>query len=472
MKKLIALMMALLLCLGLFAGCQGEEAPVTDPTESSSTAPQVNHKENLASAKAYLRNLYKGTASKGEPNRAASDFEVTGVVVVAGISYNVEWTVNVTTGNAEDVTVTDGTNGNKKIDLNEKPEVETQFTLTATVKDDEGNSEAIDFLYFIPAGPAVSTEEIVLTYPNGSQYITGSVYEYTSSSGSTKDELVLSDKKSDAIILTIVQKDDGKVSFKTKDGKWLFCDGTNVNFADAEGEYTLFTMETADGGFYIKSQGLYNDDPNKPQYLEVYKGYLTCYGLNDSSDVKIYTFGTENAEGAGTTTPDADTDSTEATTPPTSSGNNGGGSTSGNASYASSPEVGKTYKLGLYNTNKDAVYYFTGTMSKYYGATSTDKSEGVDVTVESAGDGKYYISFNVDGAKKYIGTEVSGTYLNFKIVDEANRATFTWNSEYATFITVMSNGTEVYMGTYDNYVTVGVSKLSYLDGSYPVHLYN
>ncbi len=466
MKKIIALMMALLLCLGLFAGCQ-KEAPDTDPSDSTPTETTVDHAANLVSAKDYLYNLYKGTAAKGEPNRAATDFEVISVVVIAGINYNVEWTAKVTTGNAEDVTVTDGNNGNKKIDLNEKPEVETEFTLTATVKDEEGNTQSVDFLYFIPAGPTVNTaEEIVLYYPNGNQYVTDTVYEYT-----TKNELVLSEKKSDAVIFTIVQKDDGKVSFKTKDGKWLFCDGTNVQFADAEGEYTLFTMETAEGGFYVKSQGLYNNDPAKPQYLEVYKGYLTCYGLSDSSDVKIYTFATQDAEGAGTTTPDAG-DSTEATTPPTTGGNNGSGSTSGNGTYATAPEVGKTYKLGLYQEQKGAVYYFVGTMSGYYGATETDASLAVAVTVEDAGSGKYYLSFTVNGAKKYIGTEVSGTHLNFKIMDEAGRATFSWNSEYSTFTTVMSNGKEAFMGTYSNYVTFGMSAIDKIATSYPAHLYN
>ncbi len=138
------------------------------------------------------------------------------------------------------------------------------------------------------------------------------------------------------------------------------------------------------------------------------------------------------------------------------------------------PEVGKTYKLGLFQTQKGEVYYFTGEMSGYYGATETDKSKAVDVTVESAGEGKYYLSFTVSGAKKYVGTQISGTHNNFVIVDEAERATFTWNDEFDTFITVMSDGeTEVYMGTYGNYVTVGLSKTSYLnDTSYPVQLYN
>ena len=56
-------------------------------------------------------------------------------------------------------------------------------------------------------------------------------------------------------------------------------------------------------------------------------------------------------------------------------------------------------------------------------------------------------------------------------MDEAARAVFTWNTAYATFQTVMSDGTEAFMGTYNNYVTVGMSKMEKIETSYPVHLY-
>ncbi len=140
--------------------------------------------------------------------------------------------------------------------------------------------------------------------------------------------------------------------------------------------------------------------------------------------------------------------------------------------YASTPVVGKTYKLGLYQEVKGEVNYFIGEMKGYYGATTTNKANGVDVTVEDAGDGKYCLSFTVGGAKKYVGTEVNGKHLNFIIVDEANRASFTWNAEYKTFVTVMSNGTEAFMGTYGDYFTIGMSALDKISTSYPVHLYN
>ncbi len=144
-------------------------------------------------------------------------------------------------------------------------------------------------------------------------------------------------------------------------------------------------------------------------------------------------------------------------------------------SYVTTPVVGESYKLGLHQTKDNAVYYFTGAMNGFYGATSTTFTDGVDVTVESAGEGKYYLSFVVEGAKKYIGTAVNDTHLNFVIVDEADRATFTWNDEYATFITVMDDedSTEVFMGTHKYYKTVGLCDITNLSSAdnYPVHLY-
>ncbi len=161
----------------------------------------------------------------------------------------------------------------------------------------------------------------------------------------------------------------------------------------------------------------------------------------------------------------SDTPATEATEPPATEPENNAGS------YVTTPEVGKSYKLGIDQATTGEIYYFTGEMSGHYGATSSDKTQGVNVTVESAGTGKYYLSFTVNGVKKYIGAAVSGTHLNFLIVDESERATFTWNSEYATFVTTL-NSQEVYMGTYSTYQTVGIADISRIASSYPVHLYN
>ncbi len=291
MKKLISIALLLAMCLTLFAGCQPEAPAATD----------------LDNAVAYLQNMYKGSGGKDEDIKITGDKEILAIVTIGGVKYDVEWSVKVTSGAETNVTIADGSKDYyKKIDLADVRETETKFTLTATVKDAEGNEKSVSFNYVAPEAKPVEVEdnkEVVLYFPADGKYVTSVVYEYTSSNGTKKNELVLSDKKSDAMVL-VMKENEGKITFATKDGKFLYCDGTNVELADAEGEFTVFTLEAADGGSYIKSNAFYNGNPEKPQYLEVYSGYLTCYGLSDTSDVKIYTFTLEDAEGAGTTTPD------------------------------------------------------------------------------------------------------------------------------------------------------------------------
>ena len=132
---------------------------------------------------------------------------------------------------------------------------------------------------------AAVEEKVVLV--NQSKYITGEDYLYTSSSGSKKHELVISNDKTAAVELVVRKNEDGTVTFITADGKFLLADGTNVQLVDTEGDNTLFVLEETDGGYFIKcANATYN---NNAQYLEVYNGYLTCYGMNASNAV-IYTF--------------------------------------------------------------------------------------------------------------------------------------------------------------------------------------
>ena len=127
--------------------------------------------------------------------------------------------------------------------------------------------------------------KVVIYFAKDNKYVTGTDYLYESSSGSKKHELVLSDNKADGVVLTVKISGD-QVTFVTADNKYLMCDGTNVQLVDAEGDNTKFVLEPAAGGYFIKSSAEYN---GKAQYLEVYSGYMTCYGMNESK-ADIYTF--------------------------------------------------------------------------------------------------------------------------------------------------------------------------------------
>lgn len=280
MKKIISIVLLLTLCLSLFAGC-GED-----------TKEPVS---NLANAKALVFNTYK-PASKDDVPAKSNSFEVMSSVLVEGEKYPVEWSVEVTAGAKDSVQIVDGSAGYKKVEVPKNPTETVEFTLTATIKDAQGNSETVSFKYMVPAVEAPTDKPVVLYYGKGNQFITGTEYEYTSSSGSKKLELVLTDNKAEALAFTVIDNGDDTVTFKTSDGKFLSCDATNVEYVAEQSDYTKFVLEAADaeGGMFIKcAVANYN---GKAQYLEVYSVYLTCYGMG--SDPSIYVFKLEDATGA------------------------------------------------------------------------------------------------------------------------------------------------------------------------------
>ncbi len=126
MKKLISCILLLTLCLGLLAGCT-EETPATD---------------GLASAKEYLEAMYKETNN----TETTANYTRVGVVTIQGVgTFNVTWT-----SSSDAITVTpDGKMVN--IVLPEVNETELSYTLTATISDGNGKTEALVFNYTMPA---------------------------------------------------------------------------------------------------------------------------------------------------------------------------------------------------------------------------------------------------------------------------------------------------------------------------------
>ena len=103
-------------------------------------------------------------------------------------------------------------------------------------------------------------------------------------------------------------------------------------------------------------------------------------------------------------------------------------------------------------------------MDGYYGASTENREEGVDVFFEVNGDG-YSLYFVLDGAKKYINAVVSGKYTNFKIEDKASTV---WTFDTTNYtLTCTLNNNAYYMGTYDEYDTFGVSAISFINTSFP-----
>ena len=278
MKKFISVLLLLAMCVACFAGCTKEEG-----------------NPGLAAAKEYLYTMYKDNAEA-----TGSDYDVAGQVMVDGVIYAVTWTV-------DNDTVQVVVNENKMVTIKipEPTEEDVVYNLTATIADAEGKTETVSFAHKIPAAEKVA-ESSVLYFPDAEQYITGTDYLYTSSSGSQKHELVLSKEKADAVPLTVRDNGDGTVSL-IAEGKFLFCDGTHVMFVAEESALTKYVLEATEGGYFIKTGAEYN---GKPQYLEVYSGYLTCFGMK-AEEANIYTFKLEDSTGASGVLKDAATETPE-----------------------------------------------------------------------------------------------------------------------------------------------------------------
>ena len=128
MKKVLSIALVLVLALSLFAGCKGKETPLTD-------------------AVAYLEGMYQ-TGEKGEVMPIDADKDVVASVAIDGVSYVVEWSINITEGAADSVKISESSTENcVMIDLPEVAETDILFSAIATVKDEKGNSESATFSY-------------------------------------------------------------------------------------------------------------------------------------------------------------------------------------------------------------------------------------------------------------------------------------------------------------------------------------
>ncbi len=138
MKKLLAFIVAALICLTCFAACG--KKPET-PGNNESTPTQVVY--DVEDAAAYLKNMYKKYLTETE---TAADFTLVSQVMKGGVVYNITWSVD-----REDIKViVDEANKQVKIDLDEKTKVDITYKLTATIKDPDGKTATLTFELKVP----------------------------------------------------------------------------------------------------------------------------------------------------------------------------------------------------------------------------------------------------------------------------------------------------------------------------------
>ena len=184
MKKFLVLLLALVMCVCAFAACGGEETP------------EVTYK--LDKAVAYVRSLYINEQVKPEDSDVATatkyaDFERVSSVPIAGVIYDVEWSVDVTDETKVKVVQGSGTTATK-IDVNERTTEDITFVLTATVKAGDGTSDTLSFNFIVPAYNPITFEEYMAAKDGDQVTVEGIVVAINSkAAGNSRNHLFLAD---------------------------------------------------------------------------------------------------------------------------------------------------------------------------------------------------------------------------------------------------------------------------------------
>lgn len=100
----------------------------------------------------YVWQLYKNT-SLSQKTASTDDYNVVTEVTIEDVKYNVSWAVTLGTGVANAVTLGEAKDGKQVVDVVYDPvlsNVETPYTLTATITDAEGNSVVKNFERVVP----------------------------------------------------------------------------------------------------------------------------------------------------------------------------------------------------------------------------------------------------------------------------------------------------------------------------------
>ena len=601
MKKLLAFIVAAILCLTCFAACGNNDKT---PVNNESTPTQVVY--DVEDAAAYLKNMYKKYLTETE---TAADYTLVSQVMKGGVVYKVTWTTD-----REDIKViADEANKQVTIDLNEKTKVDIAYKLTATITDPEGKTSTLTFELKVPkyvlsswdeymameAGKAVVVEGYIAAVhapSEGNKYNTLYLHDvnnkggyYIYSMADSKDLVKDLGLKKGMLVSVTGTKDIYSGTHEIKDASVNVLDTNVVDLTplDITATYkaatslkdkaltdklgmlvTIKGVEITDQDLAEKSMYMNFRLAGLTSYLRVYatdcpvsvtdkgqqsiitehgkkKGYsadvtgvVVMYSgaiyLNPVSDTpfkygkKIERTPAQMVElemdevkfdkdialdktielpSKGKTYEDVvitwasnsdaiviedgkakiklQAEATKASITGTFTLGtvvktktiefNLAKKSAVTAQIAANPVPGTAYKFFLTQGNLGKILYFSGEIVRdYYGSTTENPNEAVDVYLEEA-TGGYYLTFTKGGTKKYltiVSAEVSGsTKYNVAITTDKPANVFTLDSsiENAPILTIGEQ--KLFIGTYDTFDTLSASKYSYIaSGNFVAHL--
>ncbi len=428
MKKCIALLLALVLTLGLFAGCA--DNGTANPTEAPAS---------VADAKAYLYAMYKDSAAT-----VMRGFDRVAVVAIDGVSYSVKWTVD-----NELVTIT-STDTMATIAITEKPAEAYTFTLTATITDAEGKTETVTFTHNVEA--VASTGVVFVEQP---EYGVPYKFALNQNALDTPTTLYLTGEMDGNYLATSANVLDAvDVVLEETTG------GFYITFMEGETKkYVNITTYTKDDGSLKNTQKI-EDAPSVPYTWDAERGAVVA-DLGDLGKYYIGTYSSYKTMSTSATSYIEDVTKVGVSQFPA-------GFCTVTGELAKAPVAGQAYVFALQQNALEvpAMLYLTGEMSGNYLATSPSLSDAVRVYLEET-EGGYYLVFLKDGAKKYVNvttyTKDDGSLKNTQKIEDAPSVPYTWDAERGTLVADLGDLGKYYIGTYNTYNTMSTSNVTYIE---------
>ena len=424
MKKILALVLALLMCvscLAIFASCnvtsnENKETETAKPTEKPTEAPEAP--ATLEAAKTFLFSMYKDSASP------KNDYDIVGKVMIGTTAFAVTWTVD-----SDKISIKESSKADFwTVDLPDANAEEFEYVLTATIKNDAGETVTVT----IKRTMAVIDNTGLVTAP-----VADVAYKLF------VEQVTLGQK---LYALNTTQKDEGKYINTTNDPK-----AANDYFVEVvDGGFKFYTTDANGAKLYVHAHTVKTDDGKVSKYLGLsaeeasvwaynadktgwitkidnidyyvgtYNSYATLsiseasYLKPESIGVSSFTCGFMTKEYAETLEPDAEKEIEIPTN-----------------KDAVQPAAGEKYTISMIQGNKEnATYYLTGSMNGYYMATSTKVEDAANAYVEAV-DGGYNLYVIAAGAKKYINVVKSGSYTNNVFEDTASTV-WVWDADLKT----------------------------------------
>lgn len=143
----------------------------------------------------------------------------------------------------------------------------------------------------------------------------------------------------------------------------------------------------------------------------------------------------------------------------------------GGRAVVTNPVAGTPYKLMLTQETLSKDLFFTGVVSGNYISSTEDAAKAAILTLIEV-EGGYHLQALVNGEVKYINGVVSGKHVNAKAQDTPTTVwqyNTTYNTLVSKFTTTEETNTDFYIGTFNNYDTFSMSKISFAATSFVSH---